>query len=316
MSGFRRTLCAAVGATTLVSVCVAVAATAAAQSPARPYSAAIRSSAPLVQRAAAPANHPPSTRSKGARSRPASGSATSAVVPQITAPSVAPPALGTLRRNFNGVSSRDSEVTNFNAEVRAARPGPVRRQRVRPRSRSTRPTPIYTTRRAAGPRAVQRQRPVQRGRHGVHQRPAVLLRPGDHTVVRDDPVPERRRSPSGRLDIAVNTSGDPTGLVDRSTGSTHDADLASRTARLPLLRRPAAHRHRPDTTSTSRPTSSRSSARSSTAARSTPSPRRIWSPARSTAHFVHFANLTSGGALAGAPSAGADDRARRTPSTS
>ena len=113
MSGFRRTLCAAVGATTLVSVCVAVAATAAAQSPARPYSAAIRSSAPLVQRAAAPANHPPSTRSKGARSRPASGSATSAVVPQITAPSVAPPALGTLRRNFNGVSSRDSEVTNF-----------------------------------------------------------------------------------------------------------------------------------------------------------------------------------------------------------
>ena len=103
--------CAALVGSTSAGLAPATAATGPA-----PYSSAVRALAQQVHRvkSAARASAAPATVSKGSRlfartSRAAVGSAhTVAVNPSASR--------GTLLHNFNGVSSRDSEVTNFNAQ--------------------------------------------------------------------------------------------------------------------------------------------------------------------------------------------------------
>jgi hypothetical protein len=69
--------------------------------------------APQVHGAAKAETRPLSTRSKGVRHRLSSGAARSKTAPAATGSTST--STGALLHNFNGVSSRDSEVTNFNA---------------------------------------------------------------------------------------------------------------------------------------------------------------------------------------------------------
>lgn len=78
------------------------------------YSSLTAGLAPHVHAAPGVQHGTPSTRGKGARRLPRTGAAArSAASPVATAAASA--AVGQLLHNFNGTSSRDSEVTNFNA---------------------------------------------------------------------------------------------------------------------------------------------------------------------------------------------------------
>ena len=72
-----------------------------------------RGLAPQVHGAAKAETHALSSRSKGVRHRPSSSAARANTAPAATGTTST--SSGTLLHNFNGVSSRDSEVTNFNA---------------------------------------------------------------------------------------------------------------------------------------------------------------------------------------------------------
>ncbi|PZS15930.1 MAG: hypothetical protein DLM57_11635 [Pseudonocardiales bacterium] len=88
-------------------------AAAAPQAPPPPYASAVRGLAPQVHRVAASApSHAVSPRSKGARQRPVTASRLTSSAARVAGAASA--ATGTLLHNFNGVSSRDSEITNFN----------------------------------------------------------------------------------------------------------------------------------------------------------------------------------------------------------
>ena len=167
--------------------------------------------------------------SKGARRLPTAGART-ATKGAVVSDAASAAATGRLLENFNGVSSRDSEVTNFNARFEPPDQGlcagngfvlePVNSA-----------YSIYTTIGTAPARPVQRQRPVQRGRRGVHVRPAVLLRRDDQHVVRDHPVPQRLVHPgaSGRRGQHLRRS-------DRPVAAVPDRHHGARRKRLPLLR--------------------------------------------------------------------------------
>ncbi len=121
MSFVKRFLGSALAAATAVSVCAVAPPTAA--SPTRPgeptFASAVRGLAPQVHptapasgHASAPAAAAPS---KGARLRVPSGAARTAQAPSPQVAASRSTSTGTLLHDFNGVSSRDSEVTNFNA---------------------------------------------------------------------------------------------------------------------------------------------------------------------------------------------------------
>ena len=108
----RRFLALAVAATTVATGMTRAASATPVDRPAAPYTRAVRGMAPHVHRGSV-AGHRAPTRSKGARRLSSRGTANGAAAPDATAAvgSAANPIL----HNFNGTSSRDSEVTNFNA---------------------------------------------------------------------------------------------------------------------------------------------------------------------------------------------------------
>jgi hypothetical protein len=109
----RRLLALGVATATVAAAIVASAPAGSAAQPTVPYSAAVRGLAPRVQRVAA-TSHVASTRAKGSRRLlPASSTAAPASVPRVV--SAAAVAAKPTLHNFNGTSSRDSEVTNFDA---------------------------------------------------------------------------------------------------------------------------------------------------------------------------------------------------------
>jgi hypothetical protein len=112
-----RTLLAAVGATVLaVSVLMSLGppAQAAVAAVVTQYASATTGFAQRVSQRAAASLAQPSTRPKGVR-RPAASVARLAAPAVASAATVSTAAPAALMRNFNGTSSRDSEVTNFNA---------------------------------------------------------------------------------------------------------------------------------------------------------------------------------------------------------
>jgi hypothetical protein len=108
----RRLLAIGVAAATIAAAVVASAPGGAAAQPPAPYSAAVRGLAPRVQRVAADAQIA-STRAKGSRRLVARTAGPLASAPRVVSSSEVA-AKATLH-NFNGTSSRDSEVTNFDA---------------------------------------------------------------------------------------------------------------------------------------------------------------------------------------------------------
>jgi hypothetical protein len=84
-------------------------------SPRQPFASAVRGSAPLVHPKAQASTPAVTARSKGARLRVPSGAARAAQPAPPAAGAATSASTGTLLHDFNGVSSRDSEVTNFNA---------------------------------------------------------------------------------------------------------------------------------------------------------------------------------------------------------
>jgi hypothetical protein len=112
MSILRNALCWSVTTVSVVAACAVSISADASAAPAAPYRAVVHGLAPQVHRAAAAATHAPSnTRSRGARQHVASAAASAG---HATATGAVATAAGTLLQNFNGVGSRDSEVTNFN----------------------------------------------------------------------------------------------------------------------------------------------------------------------------------------------------------
>ena len=85
--------------------------------------------------------------------------------------------------------------------VRAAGPGAVRRQRLRARAGEL-GVPDLQDERQDPRRADQRQRSLRSGIDAVHQRSALLLRPDHQHMVRDHPLPQRRRG-GGRQVVAA-----------------------------------------------------------------------------------------------------------------
>jgi hypothetical protein len=195
-----------------------------------------------------------------ARTPQASGQAVAAATPSLLA-------------NFNGTSSRDSEVTNFGQEFEPPDQGLCAGngfvvEMVNSAYTVYKPNGTVVT----GPFNVNG--PFDEGLTEFTSDPlchydaatntwfaVILFISADNTT--------------SRIDLAVNTSGDQS--CGPSTGSTPPT-LAGRPAlSIPVARASAISRCSVSTssTSTSRPTSSRSSGRSSTALRSTPSPRAI-----------------------------------------
>ena len=117
MASTRRLSLLALAAATAISLFAAVPTTAAAAPPQPPSPPMSTGLAPQVHQQASAQTHAPSTRSKGVRHRPSSGVAQASTAPAASA-ATAPAATsaGTLLQNFNGVGSRDSEVTNFNQQ--------------------------------------------------------------------------------------------------------------------------------------------------------------------------------------------------------
>ena len=117
MASTRRLSLLALAAATAISLFAAVPTTAAAAPPQPPSPPMSTGLAPQVHQKASAQTHAPSTRSKGVRHRPSSGVAQASTAPAASA-ATAPAATsaGTLLQNFNGVGSRDSEVTNFNQQ--------------------------------------------------------------------------------------------------------------------------------------------------------------------------------------------------------
>jgi hypothetical protein len=123
MAGLRHSIVAVSVGVVVAALCAAVPAPAGARpaspgSSSAPYAYAARGLAPLMHRTgaaqSASARNPRSAAAKAARPKPVLAGARAASVtgPQaIGSPSAA---AGTLQHNFDGTSSRDSEVTNFN----------------------------------------------------------------------------------------------------------------------------------------------------------------------------------------------------------
>jgi hypothetical protein len=112
MAVLRRALFWSITTASVVSVCAGSFGANAAGLP-NPYTSVVRGMAPQVHRAPAAATHAvASSASKGVRQQPSSGARVAGQLPTATAP--ASSAKGALLHNFNGVGSRDSEVTNFN----------------------------------------------------------------------------------------------------------------------------------------------------------------------------------------------------------
>ena len=164
-------------------------------------------------------------------------------------------------------------------------------------SRSTRHTGFTrpTARRSTGPTNVNDlfDRGTRRSSPAIHAatttRRRTLGSPRSCSSAAVRPRTASRRS----LDIAVNSLRQSREHLDPVRGR-HDPP---RRSRMPVLRRPADPRDRPVQPVRRRPTSSRSSARSSTVIRCTPSPRRTSLPA-CPLHFAHFSHLSIGGSLA------------------
>ena len=209
-------------------------------------------------------------RPRGARQQPRSGhpaAAPTVAASQVSAlaASAAPAALGKLLANFNGTSSKDSEVTNFNARFEPPDQGlcvgagfvlePVNSA-----------LPDLQDQRGVRTRTVQRQRDLRRGRQGVHQRPEVLVRPDRPTP--GSPPSCSSTTPSPR---AVSTSPSTRPMTrpgcGPSTRSTtpSTAERRAEPVRVPLFG-DQPRRGSTRTTCTSPRTSSRSTVRSSTAA--------------------------------------------------
>ena len=109
----RMTVLAAAAATAASLIAAAPATSAAPSRPSSPSSpVALRGSAPQVHAARKAETHALSTRSKGVRHRPSSARGLASQPPSVATSTSG--AAGTLLHTFNGVSSRDSEVTNFN----------------------------------------------------------------------------------------------------------------------------------------------------------------------------------------------------------
>ena len=186
----------------------------------------------------------------------------------------APPSL---LANFNGVSSRDSAVTNFGPEFEPPDQGLcVGNGFVVEMVNSA-----YTVYRPDGSVVTGRSTStgLRRGPDRVHQRSSLPCTtrppiPGSRrscsSTARAPSVPRRsRRQHLRRSHHAVDR------LPDRH--DRHRREDRTQASRLPVPRRPAHARDRPVQRLHHAPTSSRSSARSSTAPRSTRSPRASWS---------------------------------------
>ncbi len=187
----------------------------------------------------------------------------------------------TLLANFNGVSSRDSAVTNFGQEFEPPDQGLCVGngfvvEMVNSAYTVYRPNGRVVT----GPFNVNG--PFDEGLTEFTSDPRCQYDAATHTWFASDPLHQHRqhavahrsgRQHLGRSHHAVDR------LPDRH--HRHRRQDRAQASRLPVLRRPAHAGHRRRSTSTSPPTSSRSRARSSTAPRSTRSPRRTSSrPAR------------------------------------
>ena len=129
--------------------------------------------------------------SRGARALPhaTSNSPAAAAVPNVSG--ITPAVASSLLANFNGTSSNDSRKTNFNQEFEPPDQGLCvgNGYVLEPVNSAYR---IFKTDGKTPGRSDQRQRSLRPGIHPVHQRPALLLRPQDQHVVRDDPLPQRR----------------------------------------------------------------------------------------------------------------------------
>jgi hypothetical protein len=112
MTNLRRVLCWSIATVVVVSTCAATSRADAAAPTAQPYRSVVRDAAPQVHRTPAARTGGAATASKGARRAPSSSARVVAQAPTVA--STASAATGTVLHNFNGVSSRDSEVTNFN----------------------------------------------------------------------------------------------------------------------------------------------------------------------------------------------------------
>jgi hypothetical protein len=111
-TGFRRLLALAVTAAMVPAVMTGAASATAVSRPTTRYSDGVRGMAPHVHRVAAATRVAPN-RSKGARRVVPAGIGNAAVAPHAVP--VAESNAITALHNFNGTSSRDSEVTNFDA---------------------------------------------------------------------------------------------------------------------------------------------------------------------------------------------------------
>ena len=186
--------------------------------------------------------------------------------------------------------------------VRAAGPGPVRGGRVRARAGQLGVPDLHHEAVSTVARPVQRQRPVQRGRQGVHQRPALLVRPDRRTPGSRRSCSSTTRSPRGAW---TSRSTSPTtrpgcGTSTRSTRPSMAA-TASRTCRAAPASATSRGSASTRPTCTSRPTSSRSTGRSSTAARSTRSPSPTCWPVPRPRTSCGSATCTSAAPVVGAP---------------
>jgi hypothetical protein len=221
MTVWTRALGATVAAASVIAAgALSVSANAAPASSA-PYGSASRGLAPQVHQARAAVTHAPSSASRGARQRPSTGQQARTAGPTViaSAPTSAT-AAGTLLRNFNGVSSRDSEITNFNQRFEPPDQGlcagngyviePV--------------NSAYTIYNSAGK--------VLRGPFNVND----LFNEGAAEFTSDPRCYYEASTntwyatvlflnstfTSGHLDIAVNTTGDPTGLWKQYQINTDD----------------------------------------------------------------------------------------------
>ena len=111
-----RVLGISISAATVISMAVVATPTvSAAAPPAQPYASVTRGAAPQVHRVASAARQAASAAtSKGARRLPSASARTASPASAVVASAATSAAKGRVLHNFNGVSSRDSEVTNFN----------------------------------------------------------------------------------------------------------------------------------------------------------------------------------------------------------
>ncbi len=226
------------------------------------YASATTSTAPLVpQHSTASATASPATQPRGVHRplRTVSRQAAPAVTVPASSDAVSTAAPAALLRNFNGTSSRDSEVTNFNAKFEPPDQGlcvgngfvvepvnsaythlPDQRQ-AGPRARSTSTTCSTRARRSSPATHAATSTPPTNTWFAM-----ILFINSDSTL--------------SQVDLAVNTSGDPTNLwTQYQIDTTDDGRLGDRA--IPAARASVTSRcwASTRTTSTSAPTSSRSS---------------------------------------------------------